>query len=255
MAKKARRNSRKYNGTTELELVHNDNLARREGPKRKTWNVLDLKAIKPLTETQHDMFQCWYQGDNICAHGYAGTGKTFLAFYLALHELLERKEQQKIIVIRSAVPTREIGHLPGTLEEKIALYELPYHDICHELVGRRSTYQDMKDARKIEFMCTSFIRGLTWDNAIIIFDEVQNASWAEINTVMTRVGENSRIILAGDIHQNDLINKRNDTSGCERMLSAIEHMENFANIQFSSDDIIRSAFVKSWIIASQSVAC
>ena len=115
------------------------------------------------------MFHAWFQGDHICAHGSAGTGKTFLALYLAFLEILETQNQNRIILVRSAVPTREVGHLPGTLEEKTALYELPYHDICWELFGRKTTYQDMKDAGVIEFMTTSFIRGLTWDNAIVIY--------------------------------------------------------------------------------------
>ena len=165
MGKKARR-ARGRNPEVELLLNHK---AIQEGPKRKTWSTHDLKSIKPLTPTQDEMFHAWFQGDHICAHGSAGTGKTFLALYLAFLEILETQNQNRIILVRSAVPTREVGHLPGTLEEKTALYELPYHDICWELFGRKTTYQDMKDAGVIEFMTTSFIRGLTWDNAIVIY--------------------------------------------------------------------------------------
>jgi phosphate starvation-inducible protein PhoH len=248
MAKRSSRRQR--NADVQLEVISNNQKAIQEGPKKKRWSSHDLRRIKPLTATQEDMFQAWFEGDHLCAHGYAGTGKTFLALYLGLYELLERKDQQRIIIIRSAVPTRDLGFTPGTLEEKAALYELPYHDICHELLGRHSTYQDMKDARLIEFMTTSYIRGITWDNAIIIVDEFQNMTWAEINTIMTRVGKNSRLLLCGDVLQNDLNAKRNDKSGGERLLETIEKINTFANLQFKQDDIVRSAFVRDWIIAS-----
>ena len=254
MGSKASRRNRR---NPEVELLLNHTLnhkATLEGPKRKKWNTHDLKNIKPLTPTQDEMFHAWFQGDNICAHGSAGTGKTFLALYLALLEILDTRAQSKIILIRSAVPTREIGHLPGTLEEKTALYELPYHDICWELVGRRSTYQDMKDAGLIEFMTTSFIRGLTWDNAIVIVDEGENMTFHEINSVMTRLGENSRVIFTGDIIQTDLDGRRNGTCGMKQFLDVIENMREFSSIKFSVGDIVRSEFVKAWITATQVAA-
>lgn len=248
----AKKRSRSRSERIELDLVVNNQRAMSEGPKPKKWSSHDLKRIKPLTPTQEDMFKAWFQGDNVVAHGSAGTGKTFLAMYLALYEQLERREQQKIIVVRSAVPTREVGHLPGTLEEKTALYELPYHDICHELIGRRSTYQDMKDAGLIEFMTTSFIRGLTWDNAIIIVEEGENMTFHEIDSVMTRVGENSRVIFTGDLVQTDLDGSRkNGACGMGRFLNVVDRMDAFASIKFTPDDIVRSHFVKSWIVASQ----
>lgn len=250
MGKKARRRNGR---NADVELLLNQQ-AIQEGPKRKKWSIHDLKSIKPLTPTQDEMFHAWFQGDNICAHGSAGTGKTFLALYLAFLEVLERKQQTKIILIRSAVPTREVGHLPGTLEEKTALYELPYHDICWELIGRKSTYQDMKDAGVIEFMTTSFIRGLTWDNAIVIVEEGENMTFHEIDSIMTRIGENSRVIFTGDLVQTDLDGRRNGVCGMKQFLDVVDNIEGFASIKFDTSDIVRSNFVKSWIIASQQVA-
>ena len=250
MGKKARRHQRRH---PEVELLLN-NQATQEGPKRKKWSTHDLKSIRPLNPTQDEMFQAWFQGNNICAHGSAGTGKTFLALYLAFLEVLDKRQQTKIILVRSAVPTREIGHLPGTLEEKTALYELPYHDICWELVGRKSTYQDMKDAGVIEFMTTSFIRGLTWDNAVVIVDEGENMTFHEIDSIMTRLGENSRVIFTGDLVQTDLDGRRNGVCGMKQFLNVVDNMDEFASIHFSVKDIVRSGFVKSWITASQQVA-
>jgi len=253
-SKASRRNRRNPEVELLLNRTLNNHKATLEGPKRKKWNTQDLKNIKPLTPTQDEMFHAWFQGDNICAHGSAGTGKTFLALYLALLEILETRDQSKIILIRSAVPTREIGHLPGTLEEKTALYELPYHDICWELVGRKSTYQDMKDAGLIEFMTTSFIRGLTWDNAIVIVDEGENMTFHEINSIMTRLGENSRVIFTGDIIQTDLDGRRNGTCGMKQFLDVIDNMREFSLVEFSVSDIVRSNFVKAWITATQEAA-
>ncbi|MGI0076103.1 MAG: PhoH family protein [Nitrosopumilaceae archaeon] len=220
---------------------------------RKTWSLHDLKNIKPLTSTQEEMVHTFLNGQNVCAYGSAGTGKTFLSVYLALNEILNpNTKQHYIILVRSVVPTREVGYLPGTLEEKIALYEAPYHDIFAEIVGRGSTYKDMKDAKKVKFVTTSFIRGLTWNNAVIIIDEAQNMTMHELNSILTRVGINTRIIVAGDIQQSDIMHKTNG-SGCgmAQFLKIIDNMREFEKIQFTTHDIVRSAFVKSWIIACE----
>lgn len=240
----------------ELETaLTNNGKAYKEGPKRKTWSTHDLRNIKPLNAAQEDMFHAWFNGSHVVAHGSAGTGKTFLAFYLALLETFQRKTHSEVIVIRSAVPTREVGYLPGTLEEKIAQYELPYHDIVYELIGKNSSYQDMKDAGVIRFMTTSFLRGLTWDNAVIIVEEGENMTFHEINTIMTRVGNNTRIIFTGDITQTDLDgSKRLGASGMAQFIEVTRNMKEFEDVCFTVHDIVRSEFVKSWIMATEQVA-
>lgn len=234
------------------EALYANGHAVEEGPKKKTWSSKDLKNIKPKTDAQQEMFQLWFSGKHVCASGSAGTGKTFLALYLALNELFTQR-CRRIIIVRSTVATRDIGFLPGTLEEKTLQYELPYHDICCELLGRKNTYQDMKDAGMIEFMTTSFVRGLTWDNAIVIIDEGQNMTFHEINSVMTRIGENSRIILTGDTKQTDLSEgkKHLGLEGMSQALRVFDNMESFASVHFTKYDIVRSEFVKSWIIACE----
>lgn len=251
---KKRRNGRKAElENLEMALSLNGK-AIQEGPRKKNWSMHDLKTIKPLTPTQEDMFHSWYNGDNICAHGSAGTGKTFLAFYLALTSVLE-KRQSRIILVRSAVATRDIGFLPGTLEEKLMQYELPYHDILWELVGRPSTYQDMKESGLIEFHSTSFLRGLSWDNAVVIVDEAENLTFHEIDNVMTRIGENTRIIFTGDTRQTDLDgSKRMGSEGLTEAMKVFDSMETFESIEFNVHDIVRSEIVKSWIIACQDSA-
>lgn len=248
-----KRNGRKAEIEYLETALRQNGIAYEEGPKRKTWSIHDLRTIKPLTSTQEDMFHAWFNGKNIAAYGSAGTGKTFLALYLALTEVLSQR-QSRIVLVRSAVPTREIGYLPGSLEEKIAFYELPYHDILKELVDRSSTYKDMKDSGLIDFLTTSFLRGLTWDNCIVVIDEGQNMTFHEIDSIMTRLGENTRVIFTGDLAQSDLDGKKNGVCGMSKFLKATGNMESFELVRFTVHDIVRSNLVKSWIMASEQAA-
>lgn len=250
MAKKRRNGQQAKIEFLETALSNNVR-AIQEGPKRKTWSMHDLKTIHPLTPTQEEVFHAWFEGNNICTHGTAGTGKTFLAFYLALNEVLTQR-QNKIIIVRSAVTTRDVGFLPGTLEEKLMNYEAPYHSIMWELMGRASTYQDMKDSNVIEFHSTSFLRGVTWDNAVVIVDEAENLTFHEIDNVMTRLGQNTRIIFTGDTKQTDLDgSKRMGEQGLTRAMKAFDNMNNFACIEFTVYDIVRGPLVRSWIEACE----
>lgn len=251
MGKKRRNNGKNAQAEQLAMALSHNGKAMEEGPKQKTWSVFDLDTINPLTPAQEEMFHAWLNNYHIAAHGSAGTGKTFLALYLALNSVLEQMHN-RIIVLRSAVSTREIGFLPGDMNEKIQYYELPYHDILEELIGRKNTYNDMKDAGLIEFSTTSFIRGLTWDNAILVVDEGENMTWHEINSIMTRVGHNTRVLFTGDLVQTDLDGSRkNGTCGMDHFLKVIQNMNNFASIKFNRHDIVRSDFVKSWITATE----
>ncbi|MGZ8924446.1 MAG: PhoH family protein [Nitrososphaeraceae archaeon] len=256
MSRKRTMKASKKNNVYELsEALHNNGRAILEGPKRKSWSKHDLRTIRPLTPTQDDMFHAYINNYNICAYGSAGSGKTLCGLYLALTELFDEKnETDHIIIVRSTVPTREIGHLPGTLAEKISPYEAPYHDIFHYLIGKSSSYEDMKEAGLVKFESTSFIRGLTWDNAIVVIDECQSMSWHEINSVVTRLGDTSKLIVLGDTKQNDLIYKKNDVSGFVTALQVFESMPEMAMVKFLSSDIVRGPFVKSWLTACEDLS-
>ncbi len=221
-------------------------------PRKKTWTVHDLIDVRALTENQQKLSNAFEEGKHLVAFGSAGTGKSFLSLYLALNEILYPKSPQKIItIVRSAVATREQGFLKGTLEEKETVYEIPYRDLFCEIVGKISTYEDMKTAGIVQFCTTSFIRSLTWNNSIVIIDEGQSMTFHEINSVLTRLGENSRLIFIGDLAQNDLAGKKQEQSGMERFLRIAGKMEEFAMVRFTRDDIVRSDFVRNWIIMSE----
>ena len=226
---------------------------------RDTEHLVDtkfvMKRIEPITDTQDDLFESYQKGKNILAVGSAGTGKTYISLYLAIKDVMAKKEYKEIIIIRSSVQSREQGHMPGDAKEKMAHFEAPYSDIVNDLFQRSDAYQTLKQKSTIRFMSTSFIRGLTFDQAIIIVDECQNMRWDELRTIMTRVGEGSRIILCGDTKQDDLNCSKNrlDVSGLRYFKRVVDKMssECFETIEFTVNDIVRSGLVKEFIIAEE----
>jgi len=216
-------------------------------------NNFGMREIRPMTNTQSDMFDSYKEGYNIAAVGSAGTGKTMCAMYLALNDVLKKGGYEKVIIVRSAVQTREQGFMPGSKAEKEALYSVPYSDIVNDLFGRKDAYKILEGKGMIEFMTSSFVRGLTFDNAIIIVDECQSMTYHELDTIITRVGEGSKIVFCGDTRQNDLEISRNrsDISGLAKFLNVISRIKSFETIKFTSADIVRSGLVKEYILAKE----
>jgi phosphate starvation-inducible PhoH-like protein len=213
---------------------------------------LELAKVSPLTENQQRTFDFYDEGYNLLLTGSAGTGKTFIAMYLALEELLQEKKYKKIVIIRSIVPSRDTGFLPGSIKEKAAIYEMPYKAICSELFRRDDAYEILRQKFVLEFETTSFLRGTTFRDSIVIVDEIQNFNDQEINTTITRMGENSKVICCGDFRQIDLT-KRGDESGIRSFIKIVDRMEDFAAVEFNTSDIVRSDLVKQYLIAKQEI--
>lgn len=208
------------------------------------------RSIKPMTDNQRIAFESWDDGYHLMLHGIAGTGKTFLGLYFAISEVMKPNSRyKKVFVIRSTVPTRDQGFMPGNQKQKEAVYEEPYYEIATKLFGRGDAYQILKQKQLIQFASTSYLRGCTFEDCIIVVDEVQNMSAGELHTVMTRVGENARIIFCGDVKQDDLTSERKkEISGLRDFMRVINRMREFDFIEFQIADIVRSKLVKSYII-------
>lgn len=217
-------------------------------------NFSIAKSFEALTKRQSDFMKAYRDGSNIFAYGSAGTGKTYLAMYAAL-ESLKKKEAKKIVIVRSAVPVRDQGFLPGTIEEKEAPLKVAYRTIVNDITGCGTAFDDLSKKKVIQFVSTSFLRSITLDDSIIILDEVQNFNWPEISTALTRVGLRSRVIVCGDGKQDDLHYRKNDTSGFSNLVRVVSKMgsSHFTQIQFNRDDIVRSGFTKSFIIACEDI--
>jgi len=212
----------------------------------------ELKNLIPITENQKNVFDAFYRNKNLLLTGTAGTGKSFISIYLALKEVLEQQIHKQIVIVRSVVSSRDMGFLPGSIKEKTKAYEAPYYAIFTELFGRNDAYHYMKSKGVVDFMSTSFVRGITINDAIIIVDEAQNLTAQEWHSIMTRVGKNSRIIFVGDIKQNDL-NTQREKSGFYDFLKIVQNMYEFEHIEFTKNDIVRSNLVKSYIITRESL--
>jgi predicted ribonuclease YlaK len=212
-----------------------------------------LRKFEPLTDKQRTFFDAYDDGEEfIGLFGSAGTGKTFIAVYKALQEVLDKgNPYHQLVIVRSEVQGRESGFMPGSKEEKAALFEAPYLPMCASMFSRGDAYQRLKEQKFIRFETTVAIRGLTFDNSIIVVDEAQNMNWDELSTIVTRIGENSKIIFCGDIKQDDLNKRKGDVTGLPTFLRVASRMNEFYPIEFGRDDIVRSALCKSWIIACE----
>ena len=214
----------------------------------------DLIDIKPITDAQKVVFSSWKKGQNQFLFGSAGTGKTFVSLYLALQQVLKNDTPyDKVIIVRSLIPTREIGFLPGDEEDKSALYQVPYSNMVKFMFKQASDqafevlYDRLRNQGSLYFLSTSFLRGLTFDNAIIIVDECQNLNFHELDTITTRMGQDSKMFFCGDFMQTDLI-KTADKNGLHDFIRIIENMKEFNCVEFTIGDIVRSGFIRSYLI-------
>ena len=222
--------------------------------KNKEISHTNLVEVKPITDNQKVVFDTYKKDKNQFLFGAAGTGKTFCALYLAIQSVLDLKTKyEKVILVRSLIPTREIGFLPGDEEDKAALYQVPYQNMVQFMFEQpneqafNNLYDRLKGQGTLYFLSTCFLRGLTFDNAIIIVDECQNMNFHELDTITTRVGQDSKIMFCGDFDQTDL-QRTNERNGLHDFLRILNEMEEFSCTEFTIGDIVRSGFVRSYLI-------
>ena len=222
--------------------------------KAKDIRIDQMVTVNPIGDNQKRAFQEYKNGKNLFLYGAAGTGKTFITLYLALQETLKNETKyDTVYMVRSAVPTREIGFLPGDEEDKTALFQVPYQNMVKFMFEQPNEqafnilYDRLKNQGSLYFLSTSFLRGLTFDNSIIIVDECQNLNFHELDTITTRVGQDSKITFCGDFSQTDLL-KQNERNGLHDFLRILEEMQEFNCVEFNIGDIVRSGFVRNYLI-------
>ncbi len=227
--------------------------------KKPPINLDHLRVIEPLTDNQTNVFNAYGEGKNLVLHGAAGTGKTFISLYLALKSVLDPSTPYtKVFMVRSLVPTREIGFLPGDHEDKSDLYQIPYRNMVRYMFNMpdegafRMLYDNLRGQGSIDFWSTSFLRGVTLDRAIIIVDEFSNLNVHELDSIVTRVGQDSRIIFSGDYSQSDLV-KANERTGVLDFMKITQTMPSFELVEFNINDIVRSGFIREYLIAKNNL--
>jgi len=231
------------------------NMSTKQMRRKKPISSDLLININPLTENQERTFEAYSKNKNLVLHGAAGTGKTFISLYLALKDVLNLENPyEKIYIVRSLVPTREIGFLPGDHEDKSSLYQIPYKNMVKYMFEMENDqqfemlYDNLRSQETISFWSTSFIRGVTLDNCIIIVDEFSNLNFHELDSIITRVGQNTKIIFSGDYTQSDLV-KNNERNGILDFMKILQVMEEFECVEFGVEDIVRSGLVRSYLIS------
>jgi|TARA_R110000782_G_scaffold10515_1_gene32793 predicted ribonuclease YlaK len=222
--------------------------------KQQDVKAKDLLSIKPIGDNQKTVFDTWDKGNNQFVYGAAGTGKTFILLYKALQDVLNPETPfDRVIIVRSLIPTREIGFLPGDEEDKSALYQINYMNMVRFMFQQPNEqafsmlFERLKNQGTLHFMSTSFLRGLTFDNTIVIVDECQNLNFHELDTIVTRIGQNSKISFAGDFFQTDLT-KSNERNGLHDFVKILDNMSSFNVTEFNIGDIVRSGFVREYLI-------
>ena len=254
MSRPVKKTNTKFLKSHEIDDMENISFIKKQKRKPATAGIsnLQLKEIHPLTENQGKVFEAFADDKNVVCAGSAGTGKTFLLFYLCLQEMIYGQEYDKIIVFRSSVPTRNIGFLPGDEKEKMAAYEQPYKGICGDLFGRSDAYEILKKKDLVEFQSTSFVRGNTFDNCLIIVEEFQNLNYPEAVSLITRCGKNTKIFFSGDTDQCDFY-KSKEESGFPKLLRIFNNMQSIKTVNFTVNDVVRSGFVKEFLLAQEKV--
>jgi phosphate starvation-inducible protein PhoH len=224
-----------------------------ELPEQEVKYSLTLDEFKPLTDNQKNAYRSYRAGNNLLLHGLPGTGKTYLGMHFAIKDVLSSETPyEKVYIIRSTVPTRNQGFLPGKKQDKEAVYEAPYIRNASKMFRSANAYAQLKQKGVVEFISTSYLRGETFENCIMVVDEINNFSGHELDSVITRAGDNCRVIFCGDGRQTDFT-KADEKAGLDKFMRILQNMKSFDHIEFGVDDIVRSGLVRDYIIAKDNL--
>lgn len=211
----------------------------------------DMQEITPITNSQVEAFEAWSKNSHLILSGAAGSGKTFIALYLALKEIIKHKGKKRLVIVRSVVPTRDIGFLPGTQEEKEAAYLTPYIGVISEIFkDDQSAFHSLVKSGKLQFLTTSFIRGVTIRDSIVVVDEFQNCNFHELDSILTRIGKGSRVIFSGDYFQSDFTHK-GEREGINSFLTILDRLKYFKRVDFTWEDCVRSGLVREYLMTKE----
>ncbi len=206
------------------------------------------KSVIPRSRRQSEYLKALLNEDIIISLGPAGTGKSYLAVSVAVNMLMEKKVE-KVILSRPAVEAGEkLGFLPGDMKEKVDPYLRPLYDALYDLFGYEKVQRKIETG-EIEIAPLAFMRGRTLKNSFAILDEAQNASLTQIKMFLTRIGENSKIVVNGDPSQVDLINK--NQSGLTQSTKILKNVKEIKCIEFDHTDVVRHPLVSKIIQAYQ----
>lgn len=242
-----------FEDVSQYKAANDKEIKESQHSNRLKIKIEDLKTLKPLTKNQKLFFDAYANGEIfMMLSGSAGSGKSFISLSKAIEEVMGKSNPyNQILIIRSAVQTRDIGFIKGDLSQKTEMFESPYEQIFADLFNRKDAYQRLTEQGYVDFITTTCLRGMTYNNTIIFFDEIQSATYHELVSVLTRCGKNTKLIMAGDTKQNDLIKKSSEVSGLPQFIKVAETMQEFCRVHFLPEDIVRSGLVRSWLLAEE----
>ena len=206
------------------------------------------ESIRARNENQKTLLRAFYHSNTVIAVGPAGTGKTFLCATYAAEQLFNHQTARVVLARPTVGVSKTQGFLPGRLDQKLAPWARPLTDAIKKHISAKK-YEEFIQSKSLELCSIEHVRGLTFDDTILIIDEAQNTTPAEIKALLTRLGEDSRVFICGDVEQSDIEGE----NGLEVAIKAAQYIRDSETIRFSDDDVVRSDICRHWVKAFSAI--